>query len=380
MLELLGGSLDVQGFGSGAGLLITAVFLGPVALNLVLNLVRFRKSVRTNPRRAAGSSRPRVSILIPARNEEKNLPRLLDSLAGQSWQDYEVLVYDDGSEDATWSVIQSRDDVIGVRGTGPPEGWYGKVHALHVVAARASGDVFLFLDADTEMRDDEALARLVEKYSRSGGGLVTGIPRLRGRGHLLVSVIGFAILGSIPWWLGRHLPSRHMAAVNGQCWMIDARLYERHLPHLEVRSEVLEDVMIGRYMYVQGVRPRLVNVQGEVAVHMYESFREAWLGFRKNAYAMVGGTPVRALPLWAAYTALYVVLPLVFAPALVAAVVLKALSDRFLGVSPFVSLAAPLSFILACVLILDSAVSTMSGTARWKGRRLVSSSAGAAGS
>jgi len=402
MLELLLGALGRADVLPAYGVSLTVLLLGPVVLNIGFNLIRLRSrsiprgrvSARTSARTsvrtkvsAAGASAsgasgdpPAVTVLIPARNEEHNLPRLLDSLSRQTYPEYEVLVYDDGSEDGTWKIIQSRAGVMGVRGSGPPDGWYGKVHALYQLSEHARGDILLFLDADTELRDEGALERLVERFQRVGGELATGITRLRGRGHILVSVIGYAILSSIPWWMGSRLPSRFMAAVNGQCWMIDAGLYRRHRPHLEVRSEVLEDVMIGRYMYGQGVRPRLMNAQKEVSVHMYSSFSDAWTGFRKNAYAMVGGTPVRALPLWTVYTTLYVVLPLLFAPALIATTFLKLVSDRFLGVGLFVSLAAPLSFILAAVLILDSAVSTETGTVRWKGRRLVSRSAGAAGS
>ena len=389
MLDLIDGADHFHFLGPDTGLILTVLLLGPVAFNLVLNIGRFRifgrraaeQGESMEPReRALGTgrpARPRVSILIPARNEEHNLPRLLDSVAGQSGVDFEVLVYDDGSEDATWDVIRSRADVTGVRGDGPPDGWYGKVHALHELSGRAKGDILLFLDADTELLDENALARLVRRYEAAGGGLITGITRLRGRGHLLVSVIGYAILGSIPWWAGRYLPSRLMAAVNGQCWMIDKSLYVEHSPHHAVRSEVLEDVMIGRYMYARGVRPRLVDAQRDVAVHMYDSFGDAWQGFRKNAYAMVGGTPTRALPLWAMFTVLYVVLPLLYGPALAATVALKLLSDRFLGVTPLVSIAAPVSFVLASLIILDSAVSTENGTVEWKGRRLVPRGAGA---
>lgn len=392
MLELIqalgAGTGNMPDFGTNAGLLLTAVLLGPVALNLLLNLLRFTFfSDREDGHRStewngyaedeeAVRRRPSVSILIPARNEEHNLPRLLDSIERQDGPDFEVLVYDDGSEDGTWDIIRSRPGLIGVRGDGPPTGWYGKVHALHDLAGRASGRILLFLDADTELLDPEALRRLVHRYEAAGGGLVTGITRLGGRGHLLVSVIGYAILGSIPWWAGRYMPSRLMAAVNGQCWMIDAALYARHMPHRAVRSEVLEDVMIGRYMYARGVRPRLVDAQREVAVHMYDSFQHAWQGFRKNAYAMVGGTPASALPLWAAFTTLYVVLPALFLPALVATVLMKLASDRFLGVRPIVSAAAPVSFVLASLIILDSAISTENGTAEWKGRRLVPRGAG----
>ena len=352
------------------GLYLTAALLGPVFLNLLLNIARFSSASS----RALPTSGPLVSIMIPARNEAHNLPRLLESIKCQTYPDVEVRVYDDGSEDDTWQVLQGRPHVHAERGDGPPAGWMGKVNALYRLSRHAEGEIYLFLDADTELRDDRALARMVRTYQDVGNGLITGITHLRGDGHLLVSVIGYMILSSIPWWMGRHLPSRFMAAVNGQCWMIDAALYHEHEPHEAVRSQVLEDVMLGRYMYSRGICPRLVNFQREVSVFMYVSLADAWLGFRKNGFAMVGGKLRYAVPIWILFAGMYVALPLMYLPALLATFVMKFLSDRFIHVSPAVSVLAPLSFVMAAALILDSGFSTLTGRAQWKGRSLAAAS------
>ncbi|MGB9418224.1 MAG: glycosyltransferase family 2 protein [Acidobacteriaceae bacterium] len=88
------------------------------------------------------------SIIIPARNEERNLPRLLASIAASATRPVEVLVVDDASTDNTASVAQSLGASV-LRSAHPPLGWTGKSWACHQGADRAMGDVLLFLDADT---------------------------------------------------------------------------------------------------------------------------------------------------------------------------------------------------------------------------------------
>src|SRR5690606_28279242 len=141
--------------------------------------------------------------LVPARNEEENLARLLPSLLAQDYPAYEVVVVDDASEDGTWAVLEAHADprLRAVRGEGPPPGWLGKPHALHVAAGRATGAVFLFLDADAELADAGALRRLVERFTALGrGAVMTGMPCYRGEagGLLLTSMVPFAVLAALP--------------------------------------------------------------------------------------------------------------------------------------------------------------------------------------
>ncbi len=314
---------------------------------------------------------PLVSIIIPARNEEANLRRLLPSLLKQNYPRFQVIVYDDGSEDATPAVLREMADprLITLRGEGPPPGWIGKVHALYQATRPAAGDRYLFLDADAELLDPGALGRLVAHHeAMPHPGVLTVLPQYRGGGLLLVSVLPYAILAGLPWPLVRRLPSRHLGALNGQCWMISAPLYRQHEPHRAVAREVLEDVMIGRYLKSVGVIPTLVEARDAIAVYMYGSLGEAWAGFRKNAYLLLGGRASPFVPLFLLFLVTYTLAPL-FGWAPLAMVYLgKLLSDRKSGMPFWVSALAPLSYAVASIVQVDSALAHLRGNVSWKGR------------
>ncbi len=323
---------------------------------------------------------PSLSICIPARNEASNLRRLLPSLLRQRYPDLEVHVWDDGSDDDTWAVLQAIDDprLHAHRGSGPPDGWMGKVHALHQCTRRAAGSCYLFLDADAELTDPDALRRLIDRHEASTGRVTSGLPRLQGAGQLLVSLVPHALLTGLPWPLVRRTSLPALSALNGQCWMIDADVYHTHEPHRAVKGEILEDVAIGRYLKAKGHPPSLLDVQDEITVYMYEGFRAAWRGFRKNAYLLLGGRPTSFAAMWTGFLMLWVVAPMLSGWFLASLYGLKAVTDRVNGVSPVITLFAPVSFVLGIALQLDSALHHWSHRVEWKGRA-VSSVASAPG-
>lgn len=326
---------------------------------------------------------PRVSVLVPARNEEAALPALLASLAEQDYESFEVIVVDDRSEDGTADVLAAaaaRDDrVRPVSGDGPPEGWLGKPAALHRATGSATGDLFLFLDADARLSHPDALARLVGRFLRWEGdtpaasAVLSGMPRYTGRGMLLTSLVPFSIYGLLPLPLVPAIPSPSLSALNGPCWMVRADAYRRERLHERVRSEVLEDVQIGRLVKRLGMRLAFVDLGREVEVRLYGSLSEAWDGFRKNAYLLLGGRPIPFAALHAGWWALFVVLPWAVlaagdARALLALWLAKAGTDR-LGRLPWtVSLLAPLSLAAGAAIQAASAWAHARGTVRWKGR------------
>ena len=316
---------------------------------------------------------PLVSILIPARNEEANLKRLVPSLLSQSYENLEVVIVDDGSTDGTWDVLQRFDDnrLRSVREEGPPAGWLGKPHACFVAASHATGERYLFLDADTELRDPNALRRIVERQSALPTDTVaTGLPRLRGAAQILVSLVPNAILTGLPWPLVRPLRISSLGALNGQCWMIDADRYHDYEPHVEVKDKVLEDVEIGRYFKREGFTPALLDVRDEVTVYMYNSFGDAWKGFRKNAYLILGGSPIAFVGLYVFFFLTFVASPFIHPLFLPSVILLNATTDRLTRFSPVYSILAPVSYLLGSALQLDSAVSHWTGRVSWKGRRV----------
>lgn len=316
-------------------------------------------------------SLPSLTVLIPARNEEENLRRLIPSLLEQRYPKVEILVYDDASEDGTAALVGSvRDPRLRlVRGEGPPPGWMGKVYALAEASREATGEVLLFLDADAELRRPDALARLVARWSAlPAPAVLTGLPHLVGGGRAIVSAIPYVFLSAAPVPVTEHLGWRAASVLNGQCWMIARETYERWQPHRAHPDAVVEDLAIGRYLGAHGVRVAMRDLQDDVAVWMYRSVRDAWLGLRKNMYPALGGTVRLAVPALALYTAVYLAAPVASPWFLLSLYLMKALSDRAARQPVRVTLLAPLTFAAIPALVVDSAVAHGLGTARWKGR------------
>lgn len=387
------------GLWGGAGPVALAVVAGLLALHagiLAVVAVNRRHLARS---RASASPRPgtRAVVLVPARDEEANLRRLLPSLLAQTGVDWRAVVVDDASTDGTWAVLQEHRARPGgarldaIRGTGPPAGWVGKVYALHTAAAHAAtlagsasycpDDAFVFLDADAELTDAGALARLVGRWQSHGGShpstALTGLPRYRDRGAaaLLTSLVPFAVLAALPLPLVPRRPEAALSALNGQVWLLGAADYGRLAPHAAHAAEVLEDVQIGRFLKRRGVRLHFDDLSGSVAVEMYRSFGEAWRGFRKNAYLIAGGSPGP----FAAFLALYAVCWVVPSVAWTFAGIVgllplatlwlaKGLIDRWGRLPGHVTLAAPVVLALGAALLVDSAWAHARGRVAWKGR------------
>ncbi len=331
-------------------------------------------------RRALPADLPRVSVLVPARNEQDNLAALLPTLFRQRGVDLEVVVVDDASEDATWSVLQGAGDdrLIAVQGAGPPDGWVGKPHALFQASKHATGDVFVFLDADAQLVGDRALATLVGRWQSNGGPgtALTGLPRYldRGPGALLTSLVPFAVLAALPIALVPRTRSASLSALNGQVWILGAGDYARLAPHHAVKNEVLEDVMIGRYLKRSGTQLHFEDLGDAVAVRMYRSFAEAWRGFQKNAYLLAGGGPVRFAAFFTLYVVAWVVPSVlwlaggVFWLPLATLALLKLAIDRAGRFPLWVSALGPAVLALGAALQLDSARAHATGAVSWKGR------------
>lgn len=319
---------------------------------------------------------PSLSVCIPARNEAENLRRLLPTLREQDYPELEILIWDDGSEDDTWEVVSDADAprLTSLRGSDPPSDWVGKVHALYQCTRRASGECYLFLDADVELRRPDALKQLVWRHRNSSTRLSSGFPRLKGGALLLVSLVPHALLCSLPWPLVSRTDTSSLSALNGQCWLVDSNIYHAEEPHAAVKDAVLEDVAIGRYLKQAGIAPTLLDVQDLIAVHMYEGYQTAWRGFRKNAYLLLGGSLPQFLLMYSGFVLSWLVAPLLSIWFLASLYGLKIATDRASGMPVFVSLLAPFSYLLALGLQLDSAIHHWRDRVRWKGRSVPSSS------
>jgi hypothetical protein len=149
--------------------------------------------------------------------------------------------------------------------------------------------------------------------------------------------------------------------------MIDAMTYHSLEPHLQHKDKVLEDVEIGRYLKGRGATPLMIDVRQHVAVRMYASFAAAWIGFRKNAFLLTGGTLVSAVVVMTLFLALTAA-PFLHPAFLLGLLAIKGLTDRSAGIPIGITLLAPFSFLFAALLIADSTYSYRFGRVTWRNR------------
>ncbi len=238
---------------------------------------------------------PRVSILVPARNEGRNIRACVESLVEQVYPDFEVLVLDDHSTDETARIlkeIKSNHSGGGrlriLNGSPLPEDWLGKHWACHQLDLAATGDIYLFTDADTRHAPD-MLRTSVSALIAEGADLVTAFPReevITWGERLLVPVIGFGILTFIPVWLVQKFRLTALSITIGQFMLFRREAYEVVGGYQSIRSEIVDDICLGRKIIAKGFEWRLLNGTRQVTCRMYHGFWEAVAGFSKSIFAV----------------------------------------------------------------------------------------------
>lgn len=246
-----------------------------------------------------GSDRPELpslSVLIPVRNEEKNIGTLLGSLASLPYGKAEIIVYDDGSTDATEDVVAACAKVDGrikyIAGEPLPEGWTGKNHACHRLAAEAVNDYLLFLDADVTVSED-FLRRAVAWATGHRLALLSMFPRqrMRSRGEKTVVPFMFRILLSLlPLFLIRRCRWTSFSAANGQMMLFHGETYRRYRFHEKVSDRLAEDIEIMRLVKKCRLRGDTLVGRKEIECRMYRSYKEGVNGFSRNIFSMFGNS------------------------------------------------------------------------------------------
>ncbi|OAB26504.1 glycosyl transferase family 2 [Paenibacillus macquariensis subsp. defensor] len=223
----------------------------------------------------------KLSIIIPARNEESNLPYLLDSLMAQTYPPYEIIVVDDFSTDRTKEIAESYDGVKVIVGSALPEGWTGKSWTVWNGYLQATGDIFAFLDADIRLAP-HALASLIHARELSKG-VISVVPfhhteKMHEKLALIMNMLGIFAFTSV---FERGNPKK---GLYGSCIVALREDYEKINGHESVKSEVLDDLLIGSKFVAAGVPVTNFNGYNTVSFRMYpEGIRSEIEGFSKGA-------------------------------------------------------------------------------------------------
>ena len=198
-------------------------------LILCINLLTWKR-----PSGSFQSSDSRVSVMIPVRNEELNIEKCIDHIYGGSLAPFEVIVYNDNSTDGTLSILyklKEKYPTLQILQGGPlPQGWAGKNHACHHLSQHASGDILLFLDADTEIQQDGIghLLQTIEDNSLPTD-MVSALPKqIMGSWgeRMLMPFLPLTILSWLPLEFVRRLPFPSMTVAIGQVVMIRSEAYK----------------------------------------------------------------------------------------------------------------------------------------------------------
>jgi len=247
---------------------------------------------------------PTLSVIIPARNEAPNIERCLRSVLAAAYAPLEIIVVDDHSSDDTAEIVrrlaadpEARRRVRLVRGVDLPPGWFGKQWALVQGYRIATGDLVLFVDADTK-HEPELIARAVTALRTEHVDLVSVIPRQEMETfweRLVQPHVFFALQARIGDL--RHVNRTRTvwnAIANGQFVLTTQVAYEAVGTHAAVRDSVAEDVMLAQ-AYVRGGRDIfLLHAHDYMATRMYRSLSEIVGGWSKN---LALGAPLMAPPI-----------------------------------------------------------------------------------
>ena len=238
---------------------------------------------------------PLISVIVPARNEARNIRRCVEALLAQTYPNYELIVLDDRSTDETPLILNElaqRDSRLRVvAGADLPPGWAGKPHALFQAAKAARGEWLCFVDADTFVAP-EALASVFAKAQETGADLFTIMTdqEMRTFWERVILPLVFTALsvGFSPRRVNN--PKRKDAIANGQFIFIRRAVYEAVGGHEALKNSIVEDKDLAVLVKRSGYRLVVADGRQVAATRMYTSLPEMWEGWTKNIFLGLKGS------------------------------------------------------------------------------------------
>jgi len=232
------------------------------------------------------SKNPKVSVILPARNEEKYIAKCLESLLGQDYPNFEIIAVNDSSNDKTGDIIyeyaKKNSCIVTVNAKPKPDGWAGKNWACYEGYLRATGDVFLFTDADT-VHSPYTMSLALGHVLRDNLDAVTAIPRL-----LCKDVWTKITLPMLSNFLHSRFsplrvnnPKTKTGYFFGSFYMITRRTYEMVGTHKIVKHELVEDGALGGMVKEQKFRMKMVRGERYIEAMWSRDFQTLWHGLRR---------------------------------------------------------------------------------------------------
>jgi chlorobactene glucosyltransferase len=349
--------------------------IGLTTLSNVLLIPRLGRPIQPLP-----PNPPRVSFLIPARDEAATIHDTIAVLLRQDYPVFEVVLLDDESTDSTadCAAAAGKGDprLRIITGRPLPDGWLGKNWACRQLGEAATGDILIFTDADV-IWEPGAGKELVGEMTHGATDLLSIWPTqvtVTWAERLIVPQIALAIIGYLPVIAVHAFDWPIFAAANGQCMVFNRATYQAIGGHTAVAGDIVEDVMLARRVKSLGYRLRMADGAGLIRCRMYDGWPAVRDGFAKNILAGHGGSVIFLL-VSTVFHWLVFILPWIlwiwdwrFAVLGVTGVLIRAVTASFSRQRVLDAVLMPLSVILMTIIAARSILWHYRGGPRWKGR------------
>lgn len=234
-----------------------------------------------------------VSVLIPMRNEEKNIRGVLSStLTSTGLKNFEVIVLNDNSDDRTSMLLEEYKDRIRIiNGKSLPTDWLGKPYACHQLAQNSEAEYLVFLDADVRP-SSRAISSAISLLNELGWDFLSPYPAQRTSTFLMKLIqplLQWSWFASVPLRLAEGQRFKSMTIANGQFFIVKRNAYESISGHEAVKMEVLEDLSLARKLNSHGFKGGVADASQLIECTMYETNRELISGYTKSLWTAFGG-------------------------------------------------------------------------------------------
>ena len=259
--------------------------------NFIVNNILFKNIANYLLPESLIKSPPLVSILVPARNEAKNIRRCLLSLSKQDYTNIEILVLDDNSNDGTSVIVEDfvkKDSRVKlIIGKPLKSGWIGKSYACQQLSKYAKGNYFVFTDADT-LHFKNSISSAIGCLIKNNLDALSAIPKqIMASFHerIVVTWVHFGILNLLPLFLIKKSKNPLFSTANGQFLLFRREVYEKIGGHESIKTKILEDIHISKQVKKHGYKFMIFDGSKNIYCRMYRSFGKLIKGFSKFMFA-----------------------------------------------------------------------------------------------
>jgi len=282
--------------------ILAAAILAFLTLRTLVSCINLFSSLHLPDKKPATC--PKISLLIPVRNEEATIGKLLSSIQKLDYPDFEVWICNDQSSDKTAKILEkfAREDgrIRWFDGENLPEDWLGKNFACHQLAQKASGNYMIFLDADVTLSID-SVSRAVFFFQEKKLSLLSVFPQQQMEtfaAQISIPVMNWILQSLLPMKLVQTSKFPSLSAANGQFMMFDAENYIENHWHEKVKSQNVEDILLARMIKESCLKMAVLLGDHDIFCRMYEKWDDAVIGFSRNIHQYFGGTKMVMFLFW----------------------------------------------------------------------------------